>query len=141
MTDLYDRLELPRNASDAQIKSAYRSKARELHPDRNASEDTTAQFQEILTAYEILIDPNARAEYDATGRLPGQRDPRDADEDLYESFASFSFGFGFGPFQSSRPMRRAKAASSTIELDIDLKDFFLGRTFKFDIKKKVGWAS
>lgn len=66
--DPYELLGVERNASDAEIKKAYRRLARKHHPDVNPG-DTSAQkkFQEIASAYEILKDPARRARYDRTG--------------------------------------------------------------------------
>ncbi|MDZ7787377.1 MAG: J domain-containing protein [Halofilum sp. (in: g-proteobacteria)] len=62
----YHTLGVRRDASQAEIRSAYRTKARELHPDRNPDRDTTAQFQAVQNAYEVLSDPARRSSYDST---------------------------------------------------------------------------
>jgi len=65
MGDLYGVLALPRNASEDDIKAAYRSLARRLHPDVNVGDETLAQrLREVNRAYETLGNPEARAEYD-----------------------------------------------------------------------------
>jgi len=61
MTDYYQTLGIPRNASDDDIKRAYRKKAMKHHPDRGGDE---AQFQELQQAYAILGDPDKRKQYD-----------------------------------------------------------------------------
>lgn len=84
MADLYELLEVARDASPEEVKRAYRRKARVLHPD--AGGDAEA-FKEVTRAYEILSDPQKRARYDrfgddGSGRLTGDQ---------------FDFGFaGFG---------------------------------------------
>lgn len=60
----YSVLKIPITASAAEIKLAYRSKAMELHPDRNTSSNTTKAFQLLTEAYAVLSDPSARAQYD-----------------------------------------------------------------------------
>jgi curved DNA-binding protein CbpA len=72
MGDLYGVLALPRNASDDDIKVAYRVLARRLHPDVNVSDEASAQrLQEVNRAYQTLGNPEARAAYDRD--LAGQR--------------------------------------------------------------------
>lgn len=68
MSDLYSVLGLPRNASDDEIKAAYRALARQLHPDVNGGEGASAQrLREINRAYETLGNAPARAAYDEAG--------------------------------------------------------------------------
>src|SRR5215216_5672574 len=64
MTDLYAILGLKQNATEAEIKSAYRSLARKYHPDVSASPDANARFAKISEAYHVLSDPQKRWAYD-----------------------------------------------------------------------------
>ena len=59
--DLYEILGVDRNASDAEIKKAFRHKARELHPDVNDSPTAEDEFKELNEAYDVLSDANKRA--------------------------------------------------------------------------------
>jgi DnaJ-class molecular chaperone len=54
-------LSVHRDATEDEIKRAYRKMAMEYHPDRNPSPDAEARFKEIAEAYEVLIDPQKRA--------------------------------------------------------------------------------
>lgn len=66
--DYYEVLELPRNASPDQIKSAYRKLAKKYHPDRNRGDKSAeSRFKEIHEAYEVLHDPAKRRAYDQFG--------------------------------------------------------------------------
>lgn len=65
MTDFYKILKISSKASNAEIKSAYRRLARELHPDVNGgAENSTREFARVTKAYEILGNPQTRADYD-----------------------------------------------------------------------------
>src|SRR3974390_2741876 len=66
--DYYQVLELPRTATDAEIKKAYRRLAMKHHPDRNSGEANAEEaFKEVKEAYEVLSDPQKRAAYDQFG--------------------------------------------------------------------------
>lgn len=76
--DYYDILGVSKNASQAEIKKAYRKLALEHHPDRNQSPDANDRFKEINEAYEVLSDQEKRSAYDqfghaafAPGGMPG----------------------------------------------------------------------
>lgn len=82
--DLYQRLGLKRGASEAEIKKAYRSLAKQLHPDRNTDNPQAAQrFAEVTHAYDLLSDKDKRARYDR-GEIDEEGNPK------------MPFGGGFG---------------------------------------------
>lgn len=70
--DYYKILGVSRDASDAEIKKAYRKLAREFHPDRNPNNKTEAEnkFKKINEAHEVLSDHDKRAQYDRLGHIP-----------------------------------------------------------------------
>lgn len=106
MRDLYEILGVSRDASDDEIKRAYRKKARELHPDTGGDENA---FKELTTAYEVLKNPEARANYDRFGdprgpqgaRMGGGGDPFAGFGDLSDLIDAF-FGGGFTGGASAR---------------------------------------
>lgn len=68
--DLYDILGVSKDANDSEIKKAYRRKARELHPDVSDDPNAEEKFKELNEAYDVLSDPNKRAQYDRFGTIP-----------------------------------------------------------------------
>jgi DnaJ-class molecular chaperone len=87
--DLYQRLGLKRGASEAEIKKAYRSLAKQLHPDRNKDNPNAAKrFGEITQAYDLLSDKDKRAQYDR-GEIDEDGNPK----------MPFGGGFGGGGYQ------------------------------------------
>lgn len=67
MKNYYDLLGVSKTATDQEIKTAYRKKALEFHPDRNKSADATEKFKEINKAYEVLSNKEKRSMYDQVG--------------------------------------------------------------------------
>jgi molecular chaperone DnaJ len=65
---LYETLGVAKNATQDEIKKAYRKLARQYHPDRNPGDESSeAKFKEVQTAYDVLSDPEKRKQYDAFG--------------------------------------------------------------------------
>jgi len=64
MKNYYEVLGVLKNATDDEIKKAYRKSALKYHPDRNKAKDATEKFKEISHAYEILSDTKKRQAYD-----------------------------------------------------------------------------
>lgn len=80
-TQYYDLLGVAPDATDADLKKAYRKQAIKYHPDKNPSADAEEKFKEIAKAYQVLSDPNLRAVYDkhgiqeSVGGMSGPEDP------------------------------------------------------------------
>jgi molecular chaperone DnaJ len=111
--DYYDILGVAKNASDEDIKKAYRKLAMQFHPDRNADGDKAAaeiKFKEAKEAYECLSDVQQRAAYDQYGHNVPQQPPPGFREGFHPNGAQFTqnvnlneifgnmFGGGGNPF-------------------------------------------
>ncbi len=87
--DLYQRLGIKRGASEAEVKKAYRSLAKQLHPDRNTDNPKAAErFAQVTQAYDLLSDKDKRARYDR-GEIDEDGNPK------------MPFGAGFGGYSGS----------------------------------------
>jgi molecular chaperone DnaJ len=140
--DLYEILGVPRNASPSEIKSAYRSRARECHPDvAHDDPDGEHKFKELTFAYEILSDEQKRGEYDAFG-LEGLR--RGAGVD-FNGFSSISdlfdifFGGGFtDPFsRGSRRRGRTDGRDMEVVEAITLSDVLDGTEREIELDRRA----
>ncbi|HEX9165034.1 MAG TPA: molecular chaperone DnaJ, partial [Gemmatimonadales bacterium] len=104
MRDFYDVLGVPRDASEDELKKAYRRMAMQYHPDRNKEPEAEAQFKEVAEAYEVLRDPQKRAAYDRYGHagVSGAAGSQGFSHiDLSEALNIFMRDFGgFGGFES-----------------------------------------
>ncbi len=103
--DYYEVLGVSKDASDEEIKRAFRRLAKQYHPDVNKSPDAEAKFKEIGEAYAILSDPEKRRQYDQYGHAAFENggagfsgfDINDIDlSSIFEDLFGSSFGGGFG---------------------------------------------
>lgn len=121
MRDPYSILGVPRTASEADIKSAYRKLAKELHPDRNKDNPKAAEkFSEVTSAYDLLSDKTKRAQYDR-GEIDGDGNPANP-------FAGMGArgGFNRGGTYGAGPGASGGDYGNFSPDDLDLGDLFEG---------------
>src|SRR4029078_4489401 len=94
--DPYATLGVTKNASEEDIRRAFRKLAKELHPD--IAKGTEEKFKKVSSAYEILGDPDKRRAYDR-GEIDGRGDPRHAGFRQYARGARAGAGAGAGGFE------------------------------------------
>ena len=117
--DYYDVLGVGRNASQEEIKSAFRSLARKYHPDVNGAHDAEERFKEINEAFAVLSDPEKRAVYDRYGHEGLRGSPGMWDFNNFDPFEIFEQFFGFGSM-GSRRQRNAPRRGEDLYTNITL---------------------
>ena len=131
MSDHYSALGVDRDASQDEIKKAYRKLARELHPDVNPDPASAEKFKSVTTAYEVLSDPQKRQSYDRGG-------------DPFSQFGGSNFGFGdimdafFGGGGSRGPRSRMRQGQDAlIRVEVNLAEACFGVEREFEVETAV----
>ncbi|RYG91376.1 molecular chaperone DnaJ [Loktanella sp. IMCC34160] len=153
--DYYETLGVSKGATAEEIKKAYRTKAKELHPDRNADNpDAEAQFKEANEAYEVLKDADKKAAYDRFGHAAfengmgggghpgggfrGQGDFASAFSDVFDDlFGDFMGGRGAGGARS----RATRGNDLRYNLRISLEDAYKGMQKTINVPTSVACGS
>ncbi|MEN9749481.1 MAG: hypothetical protein RL149_559 [Actinomycetota bacterium] len=130
MADHYEVLGVGRDATEDQIKKAYRKLARELHPDVNDAPDAQERFKLVTHAYEVLIDVEERRKYDLGGNDP------------FGGMGGFGFGDIFDTFfgggQARGPRSRAeRGQDALIRVDMTLDEVIFGAAKEIEIDTAV----
>ena len=131
--DYYELLGVSRDASDAEIKKAFRGLARELHPDVSQAPDAEERFREVAEAYEVLSDDERRARYDRYGHegVAGQGFHTEQFMDLgfLNDLLGSLFGGGFAGATGPEAGADAQAA-----VEIDLAEAAAGAHVDLDLE-------
>jgi molecular chaperone DnaJ len=134
--DYYEVLGVAKDATEADIKKAYRTLAKKYHPDMNKEAGSEAKFKEVQEAYETLTDPQKRANYDQFGHAGMDNAgfggfnsgfggfQSGGFEDLNDIFGSF---FGGGSSSSRRSTQSSKGEDRLMQMKIDFMDAIFGK--------------
>ncbi len=140
--DYYEVLGISKNATEDEIKKAYRSLAKKYHPDVNKAKDAEEKFKEINEAYEVLSDPQKKATYDQFGfagmdgfSQGGTYGGFGGFEDINDIFSSFFGGSPFGSsYSSSRRSNAPRQGDDRLQrVTIDFLEACFGKDLEFDI--------
>ena len=141
--DYYEILGVSKNASDEDLKKAFRKLAFEFHPDRNKDKNAEEKFKEINEAYQVLSDQEKRARYDQFGHAGlsgngGANSGFGGFEDLGgfgDIFDSFFGGSGFGSRSSSNRNRPSRGSDLKYSMDLDFEEAIFGTEKEFEINR------
>lgn len=130
MTDHYGSLGVARDASDEQIKKAYRKLARELHPDVNPAAEAQERFKAVTHAYEVLSDADSRRQYDMGGQDPFGGAGFGGFGDIFDTF--------FGAGQTRGPRSRAeRGQDALIRIELTLQEVVFGVSKSVEVDTAV----
>ena len=137
--DYYEVLGISRQASDEDIKKAYRKLAMQHHPDRNVGDDEAEfKFREAAEAYEVLRDPEKRERYDRFGHagLEGTSMPNFNDNEVLRDLFGDLFGGLFGGGGGGRRRGPQPGRDLQIAVEIDLLEAARGTTKSLRIPRE-----
>lgn len=144
--DYYDILGVSKDASDDEIKHAYRKLSKKWHPDINKAPDAEAKFKEINEAYETLSDPQKRANYDQYGSADGAAGGFGGGTGAggFGNFDSSGFGFDdiFSQFfgnrqQSADPSAPRQGRDLQYQMTLEFEDAIFGKTTRIKYNREA----
>jgi len=146
--DYYEVLGVDKNASEDDIKKAYRKIAIKYHPDRNpGNKEAEEKFKEAAEAYDVLHDPQKRQQYDqfgfdgpaGMGGFGGFSGGGFSMDDIFSMFGDIfgGHGSGFGGFSGGRGRAQYRGSDLRLKVRLSLQEISTGVTKKFKVKKDV----
>lgn len=141
--DHYEILGVPRDATQEQIKEAFRRLALEHHPDRSSEPDAEERFKEIAAAYSVLSDPERRATYDRGGFVGISPEDLFGGIDLEDLFSELGFGLDLGGgllggiFGGRRARGPRRGRDVEVEATIALSDVARGVVRSVEIPRRA----
>ena len=135
----YTTLGVSPNASDSEIKKAFRQLAKEYHPDRNGSKEAVTKFREISEAYDILANPESRANHDASLHMSNRQGQHRHADPIFDHFFRTGGFQGFEEFFGAGAFGRNQRAptQATAAVDITLEEAYHGTRRGFSIEGKT----
>lgn len=136
--DYYEVLGVAKSASEDEIKKAYRKLARQYHPDVNKEPDAVEKFKEVKEAYDVISDPQKRAQYDQFGHAAGQQGGfggAGADFGGFGDIFDMFFGGGGGGRRNPNAPRQGNDLQYT--MSIGFKDAYFGKEEEIEIPKEA----
>ena len=130
--DYYGILGVEKNATDSEIKKAYRKLSKKYHPDVNP--DGEEKFKDVAEAYDILSDSNKRANYDRFGSANPRGGNPFGGQSMEDMMREFGFGGGRNPFTKQEQNR---GHDLVINVRISLEEVFNGVTKKFKYRRNA----
>jgi molecular chaperone DnaJ len=130
---LYESLGVSKNASQEEMKKAYRSLVREFHPDKNpGNAEAEARFKEVQSAYDVLSDPEKRKSYDRLGTTNGRPGGGFSPGGTTFDFSDFDLGdifggmFGRGGRGADQPQRGQRGNDVEVDVRVSFEDSLHG---------------
>ena len=125
--DLYEILEVERDADRPTIKKAYRRLAMKYHPDQNLGDEVAEErFKEVKHAYEVLSDPQRRKAYDHLRRRSGGGDSPSPWDNLGEVFSAINSAISAGLDGLTKPDRKNRTENIHVDLSLELHEVVTG---------------
>lgn len=134
--DYYKVLSVPRTASAAEIKKAYRKLSLKYHPDKNSAPDAADRFAEISVAYDVLSDPDKREVYNRGGEEAVKQQEQRENSPQQDPFSIFEH-FGFGGMGGHRRQQEQRTPDIVIPVRVSLRQLYVGDSLDVEYVRQV----
>jgi len=135
--DYYAILGVTRDATQKQIKKAYKELSLKYHPDRNPNDKTASErFMKLANAYEVLSDNDKKRIYDQYGE-EGLKKNANQHADFHDPFDIFSRFTGNSKFNFQNQKEEKRGPDISLEIDVTLEDLYIGRMIEVGLDKQI----